>query len=260
MLESALGLDGVPLDNEKYGWLVEETTGLPASQARKVTLVELPFVDGARPVRGGRTSSVTAISVWVSNPDTGRSVERLHERVSILQALCEQAHTLSFSHGKYAKNTYESVVYSIECSTPEIVGLGVAGVKVKLQITHAPGWRLAGSEVRTRVGEGVNRLSAFAGSGVVQDATLEFKGTASEVEITSEADGTSLKLTGVTGSSKVDVGVRKVSGVTGWDYAPAGFLQVASKITADGVMPVLRLKVSNSRGFECWLKGAQWLR
>ncbi|WP_216395535.1 hypothetical protein [Arcanobacterium phocae] len=260
MLESSWELNSVPLDNEEFGWLVEESTGLPASTPKNITTLQLPATDGLLVVDDGSPSSVTAISVWVNNPDVGVSVERLFQRVSVLQALCDQAEKLGFTHGRYTKTKYVSRVYSVACSVPEISGLGVAGVVVKLQITHEPGWMLDSALISTGLVDGVNHVRAFEGSGVLRDATLSFTGSASEVEITSLVDGSSLKLTGVNSGSKVDVARRRVSGVSGWDYGPDGFLKIAGKVTVEGVMPVLRVKITNPSGFSVRLGGHKWWR
>ena len=175
-------VDGVDLNDEAQGWILDSATKLPAAASRRTTLVELPSRDGAIPVPGGMGTGTVAVSVSV----VAGSAKSLKTRLSVLAALMSQATVLSMVEGGAR---FDVEVLEVTVGDPDFLGWDSAGTwaSVTSVFTVAPYWSRPSLITQTVTVDGENIvLSKFAGAtGPLADSVFRFSGPLTGVRVTS---------------------------------------------------------------------------
>lgn len=219
-------IDDVPLDDPEGRWFLEAATKVPAVANRRVTVMDLPFRDGALSCRQGMGTGSVAISVAI--PAAADDQFRFDDRnYTQLVGLLTCARTVTFIPGGNQRKRSTSVVQA-EVSEPEMRGTNA--VVIQAVLTVQPFWKEVTPSVSTMpimetkpLKSGPILFEQFSDcTGKLVDATLTLAGPFTSLTLKAD-DGSSLFIPDREAGQKTSISLNR--GLpTGVDYGPAGIL------------------------------------
>ncbi|MCI7551904.1 MAG: hypothetical protein PUK40_06385 [Actinomycetaceae bacterium] len=254
-------VDTTELDHAQGWWRIESATKLPSPSSSRVSLVDVPFMDGAVPVRGGSDVGYVKLSMWVANDPQGHAFEVLQERVSLLGALFDTARELTHT----SRSGDVRSVKILACEVGEVNLFGIAGGVVPVTLTVAPFWSSGSTITATRaLAAGQKILTEFNGAtGVMVDGVITLTGTGANVKLTAP-NGSGVLIPSLVEGKPVTIDlqactVKQGAVNVGYDYPPGGFLRLEPSVTKGAAQTVLTVGGSNLSGV-VKVAGKKWVK
>lgn len=248
-------IDGILLDDPARRWLLEKATVLPAGANRRVTLVELPSIDGGVPVTQGMGYGTVTVSVAVL-PTALLSLDAL---LSAVRGVLANAKVLSRRDSLGVELSTD--VVQVVIAEPVLRG---SAATISAVLTTQPFWRAATVLTTTAktltTGANTPSFPEFSGcTGKLADAIIRMRGPFTSLQVTSPVDGSGFIAAQTLTSAQylfirlADFRAWISTSATDWDgagtallldYPAAGRLQLWPSSAADPLSRPVSLKVA----------------